>query len=145
MSGEALSSPGVQMAGIGIDAVDIDRFRRVLGRRPSLADRVFTEAERSDAADRGDPAQHLAARFAAKEAVMKALGTGIGGFALQDVEVVRGTEPGARRGAPSLRLSARAAALAAERGVRRWHVSLTHTSQLAMAVVLAESGPPKVG
>jgi len=133
------------MAGIGIDAVDIDRFRRVLGRRPSLAERVFTEAERADAADRGDPTGHLAARFAAKEAVMKALGTGIGGFALHDVEVVRGSAPGARRGAPSLRLFDRAAALAAERGVRSWHVSLTHTDHLAMAVVLAESGPPGSG
>jgi holo-[acyl-carrier protein] synthase len=135
----------MHMAGIGIDAVDIDRFRRVLRRRPSVAQRVFTEAERADAADRGDPAEHLAARFAAKEAVMKALGTGIGGFALHDVEVVRGTEPGARRGAPSLRLSARAAAVAAEQGVCRWHVSLTHTDRLAMAVVLAESDLPGVG
>jgi holo-[acyl-carrier protein] synthase len=110
-----------------------------------VAERVFTDAERADAAGRGDPAQHLAARFAAKEAVRKALGTGIGGFALHDVEVVRGTEPGARRGAPSLRLSARAAAVAAEQGVCRWHVSLTHTDRLAMAVVMAESDPPGVG
>jgi holo-[acyl-carrier protein] synthase len=133
------------MAGIGIDAVDIERFRRVLDRRPSLVERVFTETERADAADRGDPAQHLAARFAAKEAVMKALGTGIGGFALHDVEVVRGTEPGARRGAPSLRLTHRAAALAAEQGIHRWHVSLTHTDRLAMAMVLAETGAPGLG
>ena len=73
---------------------------------------------------------------------MKALGTGIGGFALHDVEVVRGTEAGARRGAPSLRLFDRAAALAAERGIASWHVSLTHTDRLAMAMVLAESGEP---
>lgn len=140
MSAGAPSPGGAHVSGIGIDAVDVDRFRRVLGRRPSLAQRMFTDAERADAAERGDPAQHLAARFAAKEAVMKALGTGIGGFSLRDVEVVRGTEPGARRGAPSLRLFDRAAALAADRGVSRWHVSLTHTDRLAMAVVLAESG-----
>ena len=144
MSARASSSGGAHVSGIGIDAVDIDRFRRVLGRRPALAERVFTEAERADAADRGDPAQHLAARFAAKEAVMKALGTGIGGFAFHDVEVVRGTGPGPS-GAPSLRLSDRAAALAAQRGVLQWHVSLTHTDQLAMAVVLAESGAPGAG
>ena len=137
MSARASSSGGAHVSGIGIDAVDIDRFRRVLGRRPTLA-------ERADAADRGDPAQHLAARFAAKEAVMKALGTGIGGFAFHDVEVVRGTGPGPS-GAPSLRLSDRAAALAAQRGVLQWHVSLTHTDQLAMAVVLAESGAPGAG
>ena len=145
MSAAAPSSEGVHVSGIGIDAVDVNRFRRVLGRRPALAERMFTEAERADAAGRGDPAQHLAARFAAKEAVMKVLGTGIGGFALHDVEVVRGNAPGARRGAPSLRLSDRAAALAAERGVCQWHVSLTHTDQLAMAVVLAESGAPGSG
>jgi holo-[acyl-carrier protein] synthase len=129
------------VAGIGIDAVDIARFKRVLDRRPSVAGRLFTDAERTDAAGRANPAQHLAARFAAKEAVMKALGTGIGGFALRDVEVVRETRPGAGRGAPSLRLSARAALVAADRGVRRWHVSLTHTDELALAVVLAEAGP----
>jgi holo-[acyl-carrier protein] synthase len=78
-------------------------------------------------------------------AVMKVLGIGMGGFALRDVEGVRGTAPGARRGAPSLRLTDRAAALASDRGVRRWHVSLTHTDQLAMAVVLAESGAPGSG
>jgi holo-[acyl-carrier protein] synthase len=128
------------VAGIGIDAVDIARFKRVLDRRPSLADRLFTDAERRDAADRANPTPHLAVRFAAKEAVMKALGTGIGGFALRDVEVVRDSGPGAGRGAPSLRLSQRAAALAADRGVQRWHVSLTHTDELALAVVLAEAG-----
>ena len=134
--------PAGPVAGIGIDAVDIGRFRKVLDRRPSLADRVFTEAERADAAGRGDPAEHLAARFAAKEAVMKALGTGIGGFPLRDVEVVRAGGTGAGRGAPSLRLAHRAAALAADRGVRRWHLSLTHTDALALAMVLAEAGAP---
>lgn len=145
MSDPAPSSGGAHVSGIGIDAVDIDRFRRVLTRRPSLAERLFTQAERADAADRGDPAQHLAARFAAKEAVMKALGTGIGGFALRDVEVVRGTAPGPDRGAPSLRLTDRAAALAAERGILRWHVSMSHTDQLAMAFVLAECGAAGTG
>jgi holo-[acyl-carrier protein] synthase len=145
MSADRSAAGGVRVSGIGIDAVDVDRFRRVLDRRPSLASRMFTDAERADAAGRGDPAQHLAARFAAKEAVMKVLGIGIGGFGLHDVEVVRGTAPGARRGAPSLRLSDRAAALASDRGVSRWHVSLTHTDQLAMAVVLAESGAPGSG
>ena len=138
----AVSGP---VAGIGIDAVDIDRFRRVLARRPGVAERMFTAAERADAADSADPAPHLAARFAAKEAVMKALGTGIGGFALRDVEVVREAGTGAGRGAPSLRLADRAAALARDRGVSRWHVSMTHTDALALAVVLAEAGPSGAG
>jgi holo-[acyl-carrier protein] synthase len=132
------AGPGV--VGVGVDAVDVDRFRRVLARRPSLAHRVFTDGERADAAALRDPAERLAARFAAKEAVMKALGTGLGGFGLRDVEVVRAPGPGAAAGAPSLRLAARAAELARSRRVVRWHVSLTHTTQVAVAVVVAEGG-----
>jgi holo-[acyl-carrier protein] synthase len=135
----------VPVAGIGIDAVDIARFRRVLERRPTLSERVFTAAERAEVAGRSDPAPHLAARFAAKEAVMKALGTGIGGFPLHDVEVVREPREGRLPGPPSLRLLDRAAALAEARGVRRWHVSLTHTEAMALAVVLAETGRPGAG
>lgn len=128
--------PGV--VGVGVDAVDVDRFRRVLERRPTLAERVFTDGERADAGAVRDPAERLAARFAAKEAVMKALGSGLGSFGLRDVEVVRAPGTGATAGAPSLHLVARAAELALARRVTRWHVSLTHTSQVAMAVVVAE-------
>jgi len=126
------------VAGIGIDAVDVGRFRAVLDRRPGLVDRVFTDAERADAAERADPAEHLAARFAAKEAVMKALGTGIGGFALTEVEVHRAPGPGATRNAPSLVLHGTAAALAGARGAGRFHLSLTHTDDVAIAFVVAE-------
>jgi holo-[acyl-carrier protein] synthase len=134
---------GVQgVVGIGIDAVDVDRFRRVLSRRPRLAERLFTDTERADAAGTVDPAERLAARFAAKEAVMKALGQGLGSFALRDVEVVRTPGTGSAAGAPNLRLSARAAQLAGARRVSRWHVSLTHTDRLAMAMVVAEAAPP---
>ncbi len=130
------------VAGVGVDAVDIDRFRKVLARRPALAGRVFSEAERADAAGRADPAPHLAARFAAKEAVMKALGTGIGGFALRQVEVVRDRVGGRPAGPPRLRLSEGAAALAAAHGVATWHLSLTHTERVAVAVVVAEAPAP---
>ncbi len=119
------------MVGIGIDAVEVDRFRRVLGRQPGLAGRVFTEAERSGVAGR-DPAPRLAARFAAKEAVMKALGVGLGAFDFHDVEVVP-----LASGAPTLVLSGRAAALADGLGVAGWRVSLTHTDSVAEAVVVA--------
>ena len=73
------------IVGVGVDAVDVARFRKVLERRPNFATRTFSDAERADAAGSADVAESLAARFAAKEAVMKALGTGIGGFALHDV------------------------------------------------------------
>lgn len=119
-------------AGLGLDAVDVDRFRRVLERRPRLLERVFTEAERADLAGRADPVPGLAARFAAKEAAMKALGAGLGTVGLAELEVRR--EPS---GAPRLVLSGRAARRAARLGVASLEVSLTHTDRLAAAVVLA--------
>ncbi len=134
-------APMSAIVGVGIDAVDVDRFRRVLARRPGLVDRVFTEAEQREAGTGGDRAERLAARFAAKEATMKALGTGLGGFALRDVEVRRAPGRGAGRGRPSLALASAATALAGRRGVDRWHVSLTHTASVAMAVVVAEGRP----
>jgi holo-[acyl-carrier protein] synthase len=121
------------MIGVGVDAVEVDRFRSVLARRPRLAERLFTEGELAYAARRRDPTERLAARFAAKEAVLKALGGGLGSAGMREIEVTR-----AASGAPALRLSGRAAALAARRGVHRWHVSLTHTAAAAVAVVLAE-------
>ena len=81
---------------------------------------------------RRDPVPGLAARFAAKEAVMKALGVGLGAFALAEVEVARRDG-----GEPVLHLHGRAAALAEQRGVREWRLSLSHTATTAMAVALA--------
>jgi holo-[acyl-carrier protein] synthase len=118
--------------GIGIDAVEIGRFRRVLARRPALAGRLFTDGERAYGARHADPAASLAARFAAKEAVMKALGVGLGAFAFCDVEVVS-----AASGAPGLVLQGGAASLAARQGVSDWRLSLTHTADLAQAVAVA--------
>jgi len=141
--GPGAGAGGVGIAGvvgIGVDAVDVARFRNVLHRRPALAQRLFSDNERADAGTAADPAEQLAARFAAKEAVMKALGSGLGSFGLRDVEVVRRGGSGAASGAPSLHLTAAAAELARDRGVTRWHVSLTHTAQLAVAMVVAEGG-----
>jgi holo-[acyl-carrier protein] synthase len=124
---------GGRVRGIGIDAVDVARFRMVLARRPGLARRLFTEAERSYAEKGKDPGSRLAARFAAKEAVLKALGVGIGAADFHEVEVVRTND-----GVPGLTLAGRAAALAERRGVRWWHISLTHTDLVAVASVVAE-------
>ncbi|HEX5929267.1 MAG TPA: holo-ACP synthase [Solirubrobacterales bacterium] len=115
------------MAGVGIDLLEIDRLERALARHPRLAERVFTPAEREYAAARARPARHLAARFAAKEAVVKALGVR-GGFGLRDVEVLAG-EP------PSVRLSGRAAEAAGERQVE---ISLTHSREHAAAVAVVD-------
>ncbi len=120
------------MIGIGLDAVDVERFRRVLLRRPAVARRLFTDDERAEGGRRADPAPSLAVRFAAKEAAMKALGVGLGAFAFRDVEVV--TAPS---GAPSLVLRGAALALAHRRGVTSWRLSLTHTGLTAQAVAVA--------
>jgi holo-[acyl-carrier protein] synthase len=122
------------LLGLGIDSVDIPRFREVLCRRPALARRLFTAAERQYAAGLANPVPTLAARFAAKEAVMKALGVGLGAFDWSDVEVER-----LEGGAPRLVITGRAASLAAGRGVSGWHLSLTHTATVASAVVAATS------
>jgi holo-[acyl-carrier protein] synthase len=116
------------MAGVGIDLLEIERLERALARHPRLAERVFTAAERDYAAARARPGRHLAARFAAKEAVVKALGMR-GGFGFRDIEVVAG-EP------PTVRLSGLAAVAAGE---RRVEISLTHSRDHAAAVALAGS------
>ena len=126
------------IVGVGVDAVDVARFRKVLERRPNFATRTFSDAERADAATSADVAESLAARFAAKEAVMKALRTGIGGFALTDVEVCRAAGTGATRNAPYLRLHGTAAELAGAQGAGAFHLSLTHTDGVAIAFVVAE-------
>jgi holo-[acyl-carrier protein] synthase len=118
--------------GLGTDLVEVDRFRLAVRRRANLSSRLFTDGERAYAEEQRDPVKSLAARFGAKEAVMKALGVGLGAFAFHDVEVVRDDD-----GAPSLMLHRAAADLAAARGVSAWHVSLTHTDVTAMAVVIA--------
>jgi holo-[acyl-carrier protein] synthase len=123
--------PGT-LTGVGVDAVDVERLRRALRRRPALAERLFTEAERAYAGRAADPGPRLAARFAAKEAVAKALKVGIGAVSWRDVEVVRDDA-----GAPGLSLAGGAAALSSRRGVGAWHLSLTHTDALAVAVVVA--------
>lgn len=124
--------------GIGVDAVDIGRFERALAKAPELAERLFVESER------GLPVESLAARFAAKEAVAKALGAA-------------GTEPGLveqaqpwssswhdvivhnkKSGAPALELTGQAAARAAASGINRWHISLTHDGGMALAFVIGE-------
>ena len=120
------------MFGIGIDAVEIERFRRLLARRPTVATRLFTDGELAYGRRAHDPTARLAARFAAKEAVMKALGVGLGAFAFHDVEVVS-----APSGAPSLILRGGAQALATRLGVADWRLSLTHTDVTASAVAVA--------
>ena len=118
------------VVGVGIDVVDVDRFRAVLARRPGFGERVFTPAERAGSS--GDAAVHLASRFAAKEAALKALGCGIFAVALNEIEVVGGGDA-----PPRLELGPEARRLAAERGVRHWLLSLSHERHVAAAIAVA--------
>ncbi|HWP59868.1 MAG TPA: holo-ACP synthase [Candidatus Acidoferrales bacterium] len=123
---------------LGIDLIEVPRIRAALedpkiGRR--LRERVFTDKEIAYCEKRRRKHESYAARFAAKEAVMKALGHGWGAkLAWRDIEVVNA--PG---GAPRITLYRAARRLAEERGIRRLAVSLTHTEEHAMAFVIAES------
>ena len=117
---------------VGIDVVLVDRFARALERTPLLADRLFTEAERFTASGNPRSPESLAARFAAKEALAKALGAPAG-LHWTDAEVY--VEDSGR---PRLRVTGTVAARAAELGVTSWHVSLSHDAGVASAVVVAE-------
>lgn len=121
------------VVGVGTDLVDLDRFREAAERTPGILTRYFTDDEQAYAERRRDPTERYAARFAAKEAVMKALGVGLGACEMAEIEVVRDEDSGA----PDLVLHGKAAALATERGVSAWHISLTHTDTAAHAIVIA--------
>ena len=118
---------------VGVDLIEIERIRRALARYPGFAERCFTDDERAYCDSRPNPAQHYAARFAAKEAVGKALGFGVArAFAWRDVEI-RG------RPKPAVFLSGRLEARAARLGAPAIDLSMTHSRELAAAVcVVAE-------
>jgi len=118
---------------VGIDVVLVDRFTRALERTPLLVDRLFTDAERVTRSGNPRSVESLAARFAAKEAVAKALGAPAG-LRWHDCEIVADPD-----GRPWLTVSGTVAAAAAERGVSRWHLSLSHDGGIASAMVVAEA------
>jgi holo-[acyl-carrier protein] synthase len=126
---------------VGIDVVLVERFGRALERTPLLIDRLFTSAERVTSSGNPRSAESLAARFAAKESVAKALGAP-GGLHWHDCEIV--SDPDGR---PWLTVSGTVARAAAERGISRWHLSLSHDGGIASAMVVAESdmGRPDLG
>ncbi len=126
------------IVGIGVDAIDIPRVERLLGRFPARAEaKLFTARESSYARARVTPARHFAVRLAAKEAAFKALaGNALArGIAWRDIEVVPGND-----GQPTLVLHGKAAQRAAQLGATRWWVSMTHADHSAVAVVILEAG-----
>lgn len=118
------------IVGVGIDVVDITRFERSLARTPGLAGRLFTEGEKSL------PSRSLAVRFAAKEALAKALGAPRG-LLWTDAEIVT-----AASGRPRLQVTGTVAAAATRLGVTSWHLSLSHDAGIASAVVIVEGDKP---
>ena len=130
------------LASVGVDMVEIARMEKVLGRRPNFAKRVFTKEERAYCDRMARPAQHYAARFAAREAVLKALGTGFSrGIGFSDVSVGR-----SEAGQPLAVLTGKAADIAAEQGILEVALSLSYTHEVAVAsaVAMTEEVRPRV-
>jgi holo-[acyl-carrier protein] synthase len=124
------------IVGIGTDLAEVARVRRSIARwGDRFLNRIYTPRERAYAASKANSAERLAARFAAKEAGMKAIGTGWGrGVTWKDFEVVN--EPSGR---PTLRLTGVAKQVAGHLGVQQISISLTHTAEMAFAIVVLES------
>ena len=123
------------MIGIGVDLCDVGRMRASLARTPTLAERLFTADERAYCEQRRDPAERYAARFAAKEAIAKALGAP-GGMSWQDATVRRVVG-----GPPEVELRGTVLARARELGIDRWHLSISHDAGIASAMAIAERDP----
>ncbi|MGB9375955.1 MAG: holo-ACP synthase [Mycobacteriales bacterium] len=119
--------------GVGVDVVLVERFAASLQRTPGLAERLFTPTERITATGNPRTPESLAARFAAKEAVAKALGVPAS-LEWHDCEVISGAD-----GRPDLHVRGTVAAAAGEQGVVTWHISLSHDGGIASAMVVAEA------
>ena len=127
------------VVGVGVDAIDVARIRAALDRTPTLLARLFTEREQGSCITRCGDLRYggLAARFAAKEAVSKALGTGIRGFGFRDIEILTDGN-----GKPTVTLHGGAVEVARAAGVAQVLVSLSTSAELAVANAVAESDPP---
>lgn len=122
----ALDKLGGMIAGIGVDIVDVPRFGRQLEKTPRLHERLFTVDER------GLPLRSLAARFAAKEAIAKALGAPAG-MNWQDCSIIKD-----EAGDPQIHVTGTVAEASAQRGITSWHLTMSHDGDMAIAMVVAE-------
>lgn len=119
--------------GVGVDLVSIERISRIYNKYPDrFLIRIFSDGELDSFKEHGSSLASLAARFAAKEAVLKAIGCGIGPAALKDVEII--TSPGKQ---PQVKLLAEALNLAGQRGINAFSLSMTHEPPFACAIVAA--------
>ena len=122
--------------GIGTDIIEIDRVKKAMQRTPAILNRLFTEYEIAYFISRNMNMQHIAGGFSAKEAVVKALGTGIRGFSWKDVEILRGSS-----GKPMVKLYNKAKEIAANNKICTISISISHSENYSMAVAIAEILP----
>ena len=116
---------------VGIDVIENERFARAMSRHPRIVERVFTAAEREYCFSRPDPVQHFAARFAAKEAVGKALGTGVTSW--QEIEIGSG-------GRPDVRITGDTRRAAERTGAGGLSISMSHCGTISVSVAVAPLG-----
>jgi holo-[acyl-carrier protein] synthase len=121
------------IVGVGVDIIEINRIAEAMERNQNFLSKVFTLKERQYMEGKKNMAQHAAGMFAAKEAVAKALGTGVRGFSMADIEIVRD-----EMGKPSVLLQAAAAELASKFGDYSIHLSISHSKDNAIAYVIIE-------
>lgn len=121
--------------GIGTDIIEIERIKKAIQTRPKLGERIFTSRELEYCSTKGNTFASLAARFAAKEAVAKALGTGIEGFKWLDIEVFND-----EKGKPEIKLSNQALVKGQDLGVKKIEISLSHCKEYAVAMVVLVGG-----
>ena len=119
--------------GIGTDIIEIERIKKAIERRSGLLVKIFTPKERNYCLGRENPWPSFSARFAAKEAVMKALGAGFSQCSFSEIEIRRN-----HQGKPQIYLSGRALNLAKKQGINYWHLSLSHNKNHSLAFAIAE-------
>ena len=119
--------------GIGTDIIEIKRVKRAISRSPRFLERIFTENELKYYREKNMNAQHIAGGFSAKEAVLKALGTGLRGFRWKDIEVLRDS-----MGKPVVRFSGNVKQFAEDNGIGAIHVTISHSKDFAAATAVAE-------
>lgn len=120
--------------GIGTDIIEIKRVKRAMSRNPKFVERLFTEQEMEYYRKKDMKAQHIAGGFSAKEAVLKALGTGLRGFRWKDIEIIRGPV-----GKPIVRFGGNVRRFMEDNGIGTIHVTISHSKDFATATAIAEA------
>lgn len=126
--------------GIGTDIIEIKRIKKAISRNPRFAERLFTEQEMEYYRKKDMKAQHVAGGFSAKEAVLKALGTGLRGFRWKDIEILRGNS-----GKPIVRLRGNVKQFMEDNGIGVVHVTISHSQDFATATAIAEVSMEREG